>query len=357
MKCVIMAGGKGTRLWPLSRKSKPKQFQSLISDKTMLQETFLRMRGLFDTKDIYVSTNKEYIGEVEREILELPKENIIGEPLSRGSAASIALTVAVIAAEDEDAVIGLFPADHLVKNPEVLLGGIEKAAEFLESKPDYLVTFGINPKHPETGFGYIEKDQLLEDFEAYKMYQAKRFVEKPDLDTAKKYLESGNFFWSSGLYMFKAKSIIEKFQRYIPDTYNRMLRIKAAYGTDSFQTVVEAEYPEMDKIDFAFSIVENDARVAVMPLELEWSDVGSWTSLKDTLSLSNKEHFVKGEHLDFESENLLVYGSKKLITTIGVKDLIIVDTDDAILVCDRNKAKLVSDVVKKLEESGKVTLL
>lgn len=357
MKCVIMAGGKGTRLWPISRKSKPKQFQCLTSDKTMLQETFLRMRKKFAIEDIYVSTNEEYVSEVEKEILELPKKNIIGEPMSRGSAASIALTIAVISARSGDDSIAFFPSDHLVKNPEMLIEAVEKGDQFLKSHPNYMLTLGIHPTSPETGFGYIEKGESLEKTEDFAIFEAKRFVEKPDFETAQKYLESGNFFWNTAMYMYRIDHLVDKFKKYTPDTYNRLSKIKEAVDTDRYEEVLLREYPEMDKIDFAYSIVENDSETAVMPLSLEWSDVGSWTSLKDTLTENEGEHFVKGEHIGFESENLLVYGSKKLITTIGVKDLIIVDTEDAILICDRNKTKLVSDVVKHLEETGKITLL
>lgn len=357
MKCVIMAGGKGTRLWPVSRRDKPKQFQCLFSEKTMLQETFLRLRKKFEVKDIYVSTNEEYVNEVEREILELPKENIIGEPTGRGSASSIALTAAILSARDGEEAVAFFPADHLIKNPEVLIDSLGVADKFLEKNPQGIVTFGIQPSSPETGFGYIEKGKLLEKENGYEIFHAKRFVEKPDMMTAQKYLDSGNFFWSSGMYVMKMKSVIEKFKKYIPDTHNRLVRIAKAVDKNEYGDVLMREYPEMDKIDFAFSIVENDDQVVLMPLALEWSDVGSWASLKDTLTDDEKSHYVKGEHIDFESENLLVYGGKKLITTIGVKDLIIIDSEDAILVCDRNKSRLVSDVVKKLEETGNVKLL
>ncbi len=353
-----MAGGKGTRLWPISRRNKPKQFQRLISDKTMLQETFSRMREKFNLKDIYISTNQEYASEVEKEIPELPKNNIIKEPISRGTASSMALNAAIIAAKNENEIIAQFPADHLIKNPKALMKALDNAEKFIKTNgKDQIVTFGIKPNSPEIGFGYIKKGSLIESYGKQKIYNVPRFVEKPDMATAQRYIDSKQFFWNSGIYIWKASSIIKKFKKYIPDTYYRLIRIKNAFKTLNFMDVLRKEYPLMDNISIEYGIVENDDKIAVLPVDLEWSDVGSWSALKEVLVKDKKGHFIKGEHIDFGSENLLVYGSKKLVTTIGLKDLIIIDSEDAILICDNYKSELISDVVKKLEKSGKIALL
>jgi len=320
----------------------------------MLQETYMRMRKIAEPKDIYVVTNREYLLEVEKELLEFPKENILAEPVGRGTAPSVALAAAVISKKCGDQVMGVFAADHFIKNPEILLKAIGQAENFIKKNVGYLVTFGIKPNAPETGYGYIEKGQLLKGLDGSSVYRTRRFVEKPDFETAKKYLKSGRFFWNSGMFLWKTSTIIEKLSRYAPDIYRRLARINQATGTKQYEKVLTKEFPLMDKNSIDYAILENEPNVAVIPLKLNWSDVGSWTALKNALTANGRESFIRGEHISFDSKNLLVYGGSKLVATIGVKNLVIVDTDDAILICDRKKSQLVSDVVKKLEDTGKI---
>lgn len=349
VKAVIMAGGSGTRLWPVSRKKKPKQFQAIVSNKTMLQETFMRLRKRFPIENIYISTNAEYVEEVESEIIELPRTQIIAEPVARGTASSVALTVATVLAHDQNALIAMFPSDHIVKHEDVLHGAVERSISFLSVHPDTTITFGIIPDYPETGYGYIKQATTDHREHHAGIYDVDRFVEKPDMETAQKYIADGQYHWNAGMYVYSARAMQEKFDKYVPDTAKRLTRLMKSVDTEQYEGILAREYPLMDKIGFEYAIVENDRDVVVIPLDLGWSDVGSWAALKDALQGDAKANFARGEHFDVGSENLLVYGSKKLITTIGLKDLIIVDTEDAILICDRNQSQAVSDVVKKLE--------
>lgn len=356
MKFLIMAGGKGTRLWPVSRKSKPKQFQRLIGNQTMLQETVSRLLSISSFKDIYIATNESYADEVKKELPKLPVNNVIAEPAFRERASCIALASAIFSKEGDDEIMAVFPSDHYIKKEMELTKVLKEAEKFLNDNPDHLIAVGVKPTGPETGYGYIKHNTTNISDENDNFYQVEKFIEKPDLKTAKEYYQENNFLWNTSIYLWKTSAIIDRFKRFIPDTYKRLCRIRKSVGTSEFEEVLKMEYPLMDMISVEYGILENDDKTVVVSADLEWSDVGSWSVLKDSL-VGEGNHFVKGEHLDVGSKNLLVYGSKKLITTVGLKDLIIVDTDDAILICDKNNSQLVKTVVEKLEKDGKVKLL
>lgn len=361
MKFLIMAGGKGTRLWPVSRKQKPKQFQSLVSNKTMLEETLGRILPAFPAKDIYISTNEIYAGEVRKEAPDLPPNNIISEPAFRERASSIALAAAIFSHEDKDGVMAIFPSDHYVKHADRLLNILKEAEIFLKKFPDHLITVGVKPTSAETGYGYVRRgeDKIFqrENNGSMGFYRVEKFIEKPNIETAQEYFVQDNFFWNSGIYIWKTSAIIDRFKKFIPDTYDRLMRIRDAVGTDQFKDVINKEYPLMDMVSIEYGIMENDDKTVMVSSDIGWSDIGSWSVLKDSLTGSPEKHYVKGEHYDIGSKNLLVYGSKKLIATVGLKDLIIVDTDDVILICDKNNTQQVKKIVEELERSGKIKLL
>lgn len=354
MKILIMAGGKGTRLWPLSRDQKPKQFQKLISDRTLLQDTFSRLKqATNDINDIYIATNERYFNEVAEELPELSKGNIIKEPVSRDTASCIALACAVIGKKNPNETLVILPSDHLIKKTNNLIKAIHDADKYLVKNPETLLTLAIIPTSPDTGFGYIQKSGLLSSVDKTKIYLVKRFVEKPDSRHAKEFIKSGNYFWNAGIYIGKISNLIKQYKNYIPDTYKRIIELRDAVGTNEFDGILTREYCKMDKISFDYGISENVKNFGVIPADLGWSDIGSWAVLKDSLVKHNNRNFVKAAHLDIGSKDLLVYGSpKKLIATVGLKGLIIVDTPDVILICDKSQSQDVKKIVAMLEKTN-----
>lgn len=348
-----MAGGKGTRLWPLSRAEKPKQFQKLISEKTMLQETAERVLPLGDWSDIYISTSSSYVEEIRKELPKVPKENIIDEPINRERASSIALSAAFFLKRCPGETIVALPADHLIKKNKALLSAIKSGSAFLEKHPEYLLAIGIIPKAVDTGLGYIKKGEVFAQEKKCPVLKVEKFIEKPDLKTAQKLVKSGHYFWNSGIYIFKSQGLLDKYKKYVPDTYKRAMKFIDAIDTPQYREVLRKEYPGTDPVSFEYSIVENDDKVLMIPADLGWSDVGSWAVLKDSLAGKNQKNFVKAAHLDIGSKDILVYGStKKLIATVGLKGLVIVDTNDVILICDKSRSQEVKEIVNMLEKTN-----
>lgn len=351
MKALILAGGQGTRLWPISRKQKPKQFQKLVSKKTMLQETVARLLAKFSLSEIFISTNNEYRNEVKEQLPDLAAQNIIGEPLNRERMASILFFMAMLKPQDLREPILVLPSDHVIKDRAAFLAATGAAQKFVADHSDYIVIIGSKPTFPDTGMGYIKAGKLIASGDS-PIYKVDFFKEKPNLKRTSEYVASGQYHWNTAIYVFYPLLIEKLVKKYVPDNYYRYNRIKKALLKKDAASV-ENEYSQMDKTGLEYSIIENYGKVAVIGADMGWSDVGSWTVLKNVLS-SPKKSYIKGNFVGIESKNIMVLGAfDKLVAGVGIKDLVIVVTDDIILVCNKDHSQKVKQVIEKLEKQRK----
>ena len=355
MKAVILAGGKGTRLWRLSRQNKPKQFQPLVTDRTMLQDTISRLDFL-KPEDIYISTNSEYLKTVREQAKGLiPLKNIIVEPALRDTAACIGLAAVCLAAKDPQEVMAVIYADHLIKNKKEFVKKL-KVAEKLAGEENTLNIIEVKAKFPNVNLGYVKIGKMLKMLNGAKIYAFERFTEKPDLSTARKFQKSGKYLWNTGLYVWRIDTLLKQFKKFLPRTYARLTKISKAIGTKNESTALKEHYPLCDKISVDYGIMEKvDPRIVrIIPAELGWSDVGTWESIFEELAANGRDNLVKGNHLGIDSEGLLIYGDgKKTVATIGIKDLVIVDTGDALLVCRKDRSQDVKKLVDMMKNSSK----
>ena len=350
MKVLVLAGGRGSRLWPISTKYKPKQFQKLISKKTMLQETVDRLRPIFSAKDIYISTNEEYFKEVRKELPDLPKKNIILEPLHRERLAAILLFLAYLEKKDCLNPILVLPSDHLIKEEDKFCQAVLAGEEFIRNNPEHMVLFGEKPNFPDTGLGYIKKGKKIKDVNDFNLYKISLFKEKPNLKIAKDYLKTKGYFWNTAIYIFSPALIKNLAKEFVPDNYRRFKKIKESVGKRNFKKILEKEYSKMDKVSLEYSIIENYKKTALLPISVGWSDVGSWAVLKKCLA-SPDESFIKGNHIGIKSKNIMVYSPEdKLVATVGIKDLIVAITDDIVLICHKDGSQRVKEVIERLEK-------
>ncbi|MDD5433191.1 MAG: glycosyltransferase [Candidatus Pacebacteria bacterium] len=357
LRVLVLAGGKGMRLWPLSRNDKPKQFQKLTSTKTMLQETIWRLIPDISWQDIFVSTNIQYQDEVLGEVPKIPKENVIIEPMSRERMASLLLFLANLPKEFYNKPILVLPSDHLIKKIDLFKQAVFVGENFIKKNPDYILMLGAKPTFSDTGLGYVKKGRIISKSN-FNIFQTEAFVEKPNLQRANEFLQQGDYVWNTAIYIFTPTLILEQIKKFVPDNYQRFLNIQRAVGSLNFKAVLEKEYSRMDQVPLEFSVLENYDKVAVLEIEMGWSDVGSWSVLKGCLANGN-QNFAKGNHIDLDSENVMVYGAnnKQLVATVGVKDLIVVITDDIILVCNKNESQKVKQLAATLEKEQKFKYL
>jgi len=352
MKAVILAGGAGSRLWPLSTKSQPKQFQKLISNKTMLQETISRLNFL-KPSDIFIAINKEHLTTVKKQIknYKIPLKNLIIEPALRDTGPCIGLAAAYIAKNHPNEVMAVIYADHLIQNKKEFKEKL-KIAEKLAKTEDTLNIIEVKAKFPNVNLGYVKIGKPLEEINGTEIYAFEGFTEKPSLEVAKKFLESYKYLWNTGLYVWKVDTILKYYQKYLPKTYKHLTTIKKAIGTTKESSTLNTNYSKCDKISIDYGIMEkvDKKKVRIIPAELGWSDVGTWESIFEELPHDKNNNLIKGNHLGIDSNNCLIYGtSKKLIATIGIDDLAVVETDNALLICKKER----SQDVKKLVENIK----
>lgn len=343
---LIMAGGRGERFWPRSRRNMPKQFLSLTDDgKTMIQLTVERIMPLVDIKDIYIATNKDYRQLALEQLPGIPEENILCEPVGRNTAPCIGLGAVHIAKKYEDAIMLVLPSDHLIKFNKMYLTTLRDACRIAE-KGTNLVTIGIMPDYPETGYGYIKFDAKEPEGGAYRV---DRFVEKPSLEVAKEYLAAEEYLWNSGQFIWKVSSILENLKQYMPDTYERLLRIQEAIGTEEEEQILDREFHEMDSQSIDYGIMEKAKDIYILPGAFGWDDVGSWLAVERIKKTNEFGNVVNGNIITVNTKNCIIQGGRKLIAAVGLQDLIIVDTEDATLICEKDNTGDIKKVLENLK--------
>ena len=346
---VIMAGGTGERFWPKSRSNYPKQFLSLTSDgKTMIQLTAERLLPLVGYEDMYVVTNKNYIKLVMEQLPDIPEENILAEPVARNTAPAIGLSATIIQQKYDDAIMLVLPSDHLIKQNQMYIDTLKTAIN-VSKEGDNLVTIGITPNYPETGYGYINYGHSNYSERYSNVYEVEKFVEKPNVEKAKEYLESGNYIWNSGMFVWKTSTILENFKKFMIDTYEGLMDIKDVIGKANFDEVLYDRFFNFKSESIDYGIMEKASNIYTIPGTFGWDDVGSWLALERISKTNEYGNSVTGNVITIDTENSIISGTDKLIATVGVEDLIVVDTEDAILICSKECTQDVKKVIENLK--------
>lgn len=347
---LIMAGGKGERFWPRSRVTLPKQFLSLTDDgKTMIQLTVERISPLVELEDVYIATNKNYKELVKQQLPGIPEENILCEPIGRNTAPCIGFGAVHVAKKYDDAVMIVLPSDHLIKNNDIFIETFENACNIAEQGAN-LVTVGITPNYPETGYGYIKYDSSVKSGAGY---EVQKFVEKPDLETAKAYLSDGTYLWNSGMFVWKVSTILDCFKAYMPSTHAGLMTIKNSVGTESEETVLEKEFPNLESQSVDYGIMEKAENIYILPGNFGWDDVGSWLAVGRIKKNDENGNVVNGNVVTVNTKDCVIEGADKLIATVGLRDIVIVDTKDATLVTTKENAGEIKQMLAQLRESGR----
>lgn len=349
MYALILAGGSGTRLWPYSRSLRPKQFLSIGGARTMLQETVDRILPIIRPERVFVATGAAYADLVAEQLPDLPRGNILIEPCGRGTAPCIGLAALHMQRRDPDAIMAVLSADHRIERAGLFRDILTTGA--LLAEQGHLVTIGIEPTEPSTAYGYIKQGEQLFEPGPHASYRVAGFVEKPDRTRAQSYLADGDYVWNAGMFVWRADRILEELHEHRPTLDQPLAMINAALGTAIEQQVVDLVWPGIEQVAIDVAVMEQTAHAAVIPADLGWSDVGDWAALAETLPQDSSGNAVIGQHVGLDTRNTLVYGNGRIIATIGLEELLIVDTNDVLLICPRNRAQDVKALVTQVRES------
>lgn len=348
LTAVIMAGGKGERFWPKSRIKLPKQLLKLTGEDTMIQATVKRISRLVDYADMYIVTSPDYASIISNQLPQIPTGNILVEPMARNTAACIGLAALHIHKRyGADTVMLVLPSDHLIKDEKEYTRILKIAAQVAE-QDDNIVTIGIKPDHAETGYGYIKMGNRITARGLEAVYRVESFIEKPDKDTAMRYLDSGRYLWNSGMFAWKASTILNNIRLHMPALYKALNRIAEAIDSDDAEKVLYDEYSRLDSISIDYGIMEKASSVYVIPADFGWDDVGSWTALERIEEPDENGNIIKGNILSVDTKKCIIQGgNQKLLALLGLENLIVVDTEDVTLICSKDKAQ---DIKMLLQE-------
>lgn len=348
---VIMAGGKGVRFWPISTQRKPKQLLNLAGDLTMVQQTVKRMSSIVAKSEIFLVTEASLETELRKQLPEISPENILVEPIGKNTLPCIGLASLYIKQKTDSSVMAALPADHLIRDEAKFLELLSLAKDFV-IRHDALVTFGIVPTRPETGYGYLGKGRVFDTVNGVNVFSVQEFIEKPSKQEAIKLCQTGQYLWNSGMFVWRVQTLLDAIEKYTPSIYDKLLRIDAAIGTPHEIQILNQIYPQIEGISIDYGIMEKADNVVVIPADIDWDDVGSWAAMQSILAKDTSGNTCLGKHMGIDTENCVIYSPQKLVATIGIKDLIIVESDHALLVCLVERAQEVKALVEKLEVRG-----
>jgi mannose-1-phosphate guanylyltransferase len=355
---VILAGGRGTRFWPRSRTRTPKQLLNIVGRDTMLEQTAARLTPLFPASRQWVVTNSEQAAAVRRQLPRVAARHILAEPVGRNTAAAIGLAAAHLLhsgmGKENDALMAVLPADHYIAQPASYLK-IVRAALHVAHAGGSLVVLGIPPSRPETGFGYIERTGKALDAGGVPVYSVRRFAEKPALKRAKKYVSSGKYFWNAGMFFWRVSTFLGNLEKFLPKTHDALMRLAGEIGTPRYARTLARIYPKLEDISVDYAILEPAAgraaapSVFVLPAEVGWSDIGSWAAVYELLARKSGENVSAGRFVAIDARGNFLWSPKKFVAAVGIRDLIVVETEDALLLCPRERAQDAGTIVKWLQ--------